>query len=391
LRSDRRLLLLAGLPLAFGAACELATIQLPSMPSTVVIHGVLSPSATAQTMLLERTLTGAVGVPLLYPFESDEPVLSDHGIAESYATTQLVLPNGQIISGREVRTFSATGHGGGIYQFDVAGSALVPGGTYRLRVVTQKGETLSGETMVPVATPVSSGPTATFDRSTDTLSMTWPAVPQARGYEVRIDSPYGPWIAFTDSTHVALTGSLRNLAADNLPNLFQPGFRQAVTVSAVDANMYDYYRSTNNAFTGAGIVNHITGGTGVFGSLVIISRRTLDVTAPIERPIEGSFSLVLGNLGYLYGGVGDAVGLTLYVESPSTRSGQPDAITGRYRRSGGTFAAAVGTLSGTHLDLAFLADQVMTDTLDRFSGELRGDSLVGTFSKGAPAAYVRVR
>lgn len=394
MRSDPRVWVratAASVALALCASCEIAKLALPSAPSSVVIHGVLSPTAAAQTILVERTLTGAVGIPLLYPFESDEPVLSDHGIAESGATTVLTTPSGQTIAGREVRTFSSTGHGGGIYQFDVAGSALVPGGHYRLRVVTARGEILTAETVVPAASPVASGPTVTFDRSADTLSMSWPAVPQARGYEVRIESPYGPWIAFTDSTHIALTGTLRNLAADNLPALFQPGFRQPVTVSAVDANMYDYYRSSNDAFTGAGIVNRVSGGTGVFGSLVIISRRTLDVTVPVHEPIEGSFNLVLGSVGYLYGGVGDAMGLTLYVESSASRSGQPDAITARYRRSNGTIAGAVGTLSATHLNLVFLADQFLTDTLDRFSADLRGDTLVGTFSKGASGVYVRAR
>ena len=47
-----------------------------------------------------------------------------------------------------------------------------------------------------------------------------------------------------------------------------PGFRQDVLVAAVDSNFYDYYRTNNDPFTGAGIISRLTGGLGLFGSLV---------------------------------------------------------------------------------------------------------------------------
>ena len=42
-----------------------------------------------------------------------------------------------------------------------------------------------------------------------------------------------------------------------------------VMVSAVDANYYDYYRSQSDPFAGAA-PSHLTGATGVFGSLAPI-------------------------------------------------------------------------------------------------------------------------
>jgi len=372
------------------ASCEIAKIELPVRESTLVVHGILSPTTTTQTVLLERTLTGAVPVPLVYPFDASEPIISDYGIAESGATAELVTPAGTVVVGRELSAISSTGHGGGVYVFPLAGSALVPGGRYQLRMVTTKNELVTAETTVPLATSVTASPLVSFDRSSDTLSIAWSPASRARGYQVRIESPYGPWIAYTDSTHIALTGSLRNLLADRLPNLFVPGFRQAVTVSAVDSNTYDYYRSSNNPFTGAGIVSHVSGAMGVFGSLVTVARRTLDVTAPMKRPIEGVFDVQLGSLGYLYGGLGDAVSITLYVESTSSRSDTPDAITGSYRHSFGTAqAAASGTFSNGRLKLVFLGDQTLTDSVDHFTGDLRGDTIVGEFSKGAKARYLR--
>jgi hypothetical protein len=394
LRSEHRRSLLATIELfalaALVSSCEIGKIELPVAEATLVVHGILSPTTTTQTVLLERTLTGVVSVPLVYPFDGSEPIVSDYGIAEAGATAEIVTPAGAVITGRELSAISVNGHGGGVYQFPLAGSSLVPGGRYRLRMTTTKHETLTAETVVPIATLVTTGATVSFNRATDTLSVTWNRVTNARGYQVRIESPYGPWIAYTDSTHIALTGTLRNLLADRLPNLFVPGFRQLLTVSAVDSNTYEYYRSSNEAFTGVGIVSRVSGATGVFGSQVTIARRTVDVTAPILRPIEGIFDVQLGSLGYLYGGLGDAVSMTLYVESPSVRSDQPDAITGSYRHSFGTSqSAASGTFSNGRLKLVFLGDQTLTDSVDHFTGDLKGDTIIGEFSKGAKARYLR--
>src|SRR5262249_13295463 len=187
------------------------------------------------------------------------------------------------------------------------------------------------------------------------------------------------------------TGTLRSLATDNLAHVFLPGFRQSASVSAVDVNVYDYYRTMNNAFTGAGLISRVTGGLGVFGSVITGARRTVNFVAPAEEPIEGTFDLLFSPLGYFYGGVGDARTLTLYVESPATRQDQLDAVTAAYRRSGGSLDGAIGTWSGNRLTLAFLNNQVVSDTLDICVGQLHGDTLGGKFSKEAPAQYARRR
>jgi hypothetical protein len=401
LRSDggataRRVARVAALTVTIG--CELDKIDLPVMPSVLVIHGALTRSATTQTVLVERTLTGEFAAPRVFPGEglrplngvsADEPILSDGGIPERDATTELITPAGQTIVGREVSSLRLDGHGAGVYQFALSGASLVAGGRYQLRVTTRRGEVVTAETIVPVASAVLSGPTVNFDRARDTLAIAWPAVDQAESYQVRIETPFEPWTGFTDSTRISLTGTLRRLGGDDLGHVFIPGFRQVVTVSAIDANLRDYYRTSNNSFTGSGLISRVSGGLGVFGSLVTVSRRTVNVTAPIREPIEGTFNLTIGTLGYLYGGDAGAFGLTLYVESPATRADQLSAVSGAYRRSNGTFGGAVGTLSGTNLKLALLAGEFANDTLEVLTAELRGDTLSGTFRKGAPARYVR--
>ena len=78
----------------------------------------------------------------------------------------------------------------------------------------------------------------------------WTATPGARSYFVRVETPYGPRTFFTESTRVRLPAMLRNADVDALPHVFIPGFPQAVTVSAVDSNYYDWYRTHNDAHLG---------------------------------------------------------------------------------------------------------------------------------------------
>ena len=98
-------------------------------------------------------------------------------------------------------------------------------------------------------------------------------MPGARSYFVRVETPYGPLSFFTESTFVRLPGTLRNADVLSLPHVFIPGFPQTVTVSAVDSNYYDWYRTRNDAISGEGLVSRVKGGIGVFGSLVRLRMR----------------------------------------------------------------------------------------------------------------------
>ena len=157
-----------------------------------------------------------------------------------------------------------------------------------------------------------------------------------------------------------------------------PGFRQDVLLAAVDSNFYDYYRTTNDPFTGSGIISRVTGGLGLFGSLVTLNTGSLTVVADQTEAIEGRFRLVA-----LEGpdATGFAGQLTLYVESKAARGDLPTALSGRYV-TGGPGARAdgmIGEQRGSAVTLALLANQLAGDTADVFTGELRGDTLIGTY------------
>ena len=96
------------------------------------------------------------------------------------------------------------------------------------------------------------GLSRTINRDHDTLFIQWNRTTAARSYMVRVESPFGPFFLFTDSTAVRLTPDLRNIFSNDFERVFIPGFRQDIVVGAVDSNFYDYYRTNNDPFTGPG-------------------------------------------------------------------------------------------------------------------------------------------
>ena len=223
----------------------------------------------------------------------------------------------------------------------------------------------------------------------------WAAASGARSYFVRIETPFGPRSFFTDSTRVRLTGGLRNADVDALPRVFIPGFPQAVTVSAVDSNYYDWYRTRNDRISGVGLINRVRGGIGVFGSLVRLRFEDLRVVAPQPEPAAGVFRFV--------GTEAERVStpyltLELYVESRAARADQADALSGRYQKRpfigmiGCVVCGLLGTARQGRVELALLRDWYASDTAEVFTGEIRGDTLVGFYRwQGGPVRFVRQR
>jgi hypothetical protein len=370
-----------GVLLLLLAACEIEKVSIPRTESLVSMHAVLSASAPSQVVLLERTRNGSVTV-FGPPFDLADPVVSDDGIAESGAIVSLTTPSGQTLQAVEDNLTRADGKGSGIYRFALAGQALQRNASYRLSVYTSRGELLSAETSVPGGVAASVADPRTFDRARDTVVLQWPSTPGARSYFVRIETPFGPRSFFTDSTRLRLTGELRNIDNDALPRVFIPGFPQAVTVSAVDSNYYDWYRSHNNTITGTGLINRVQGGFGVFGALVRLRFEDFEVVAPQVEPIAGRYRFVGSALESL---TTPFYEIHLYVESPTARADQADALSGRYfvgprfGYTGCLVCGLLGTVRDGHVQLGLLSAWSARDTTEVFDGEIRGDTLVGSY------------
>jgi hypothetical protein len=374
------------------AACEIEKVGIPSTQARVALHAVLSASAPSQVVLLERTRNGTLSI-TAPSFEVPDPILSDEGIAESSALVTMTTPSGRMLLAREDAAVRSDGKGRGVYRFALPGDSLERGVTYTLTVRTTRNEVLTAQTSVPAGAAVLAPAQATFDRVQDTLTLQWPAAPGARSYFVRVETPFGPRSFFTDSTRVRLTGELRNTDVDELPRVFIPGFPQALTVSAVDSNYYDWFRTHSNTISGAGLINRVAGGIGVFGSLVRLRFDDYHVVAPQTEPEAGMFQFVGTPEQQISTPV---LGLELYVESRAARADQAHALSGRYHKRpamgqvGCLTCGLLGTARDGRVELALLADWYARDTADLFVGQFRGDTIVGTFrAAGGLVRFVR--
>lgn len=362
-------------PIALAAGCDIGRSVVPSTAPAIVVHAVLDPSAPQQFVLVERTLTGAETIPDT-TFDPSDPIASAGGIPENAATVEIIDSAGTRFVGAENQLLK-TGRGTGVYVVPLDGTSIRAGGRYELHVHTAEGDDLTAFTRVPNPEFSSSGGlTRLLNRDHDTLSVSWGRAPMARTYALRIESPFGPFFLFTDSTHVRMAGNLRNLFSSELQHVFVPGFRQSMVLFAVDSNFYNYYRTNNDPFTGAGIISSVNGGLGLFGSIAILNSGTITVTADQTEPIEGRFRLsgVTPDTSTL------ATTLTLYIESKSQRPDVPDALSGRY--NSGTHAdGIIGQMTDSTVSLALLANQLSGDTVDVFDGVLQNGALVGSYRK----------
>ena len=132
---------------AAATACVETTVVSPDA-NTLVVHAVLDPGVQHQIIVVQTT-TGAV--------DAQRQVTG--------AVVTIATPDGRTLTAVERRdTAAVTGNGTPesfvpfpavttIYDLDVGGAGLIPGGTYQLRVVAPDGRTVTGRTTIPNAVP----------------------------------------------------------------------------------------------------------------------------------------------------------------------------------------------------------------------------------------------
>jgi len=371
------------------AACQFDEMTVAVQAPQVVVHAVLDPGAPFQQVLVERTLTGAVSVSDEQRFDPVDPINSGGGIPIGDCQVSVSGPDGVFIGEEALAPGKPFNYHTGRYVLHLPtepfGSPvpLRTSGRYTLRVVTPEGSVVTGTTVLPYVFAVTGTPTIPFNRDRDSLSLSWGSLAGARSYLLRVESPFGPFLLFTDSTHVTLKGDLRNYFASSLEHVFIPGFRQRVSVAAVDSNYFDYYRTRNDPFTGAGIINRLQGGIGLFGAAVSVAGRTLDVAQDSREPtLEGVWDVTEPDNAVVL-----VQALRLYVETP----GEPAALSGWFMplNSPDARVGMVGTRSNGRIVLRMLANQSASDTVAVWSGVQRGDSLIGAFGGGAQIVFVK--
>ena len=369
--------------LAFVSACELNDVKITSPKAAVVVHAVLNPDADEQVLLVESSLTGLVSINDKLKYNALDPIRTAGGSPITGADVRL-YGGADTIGARATET-TLSGRGTGRYSVARTLLSIEPGRAYRLRVRTIDGVTVTGTTTVPTANSGwsrgvgSSSTAASLSRATDTLTLNWQKTAGTATYSIRVETPDGPWFLFSDSTRFTLPGHLRNFFAEGLPSVWYPGFIQPLSVIAVDRNFYDYNRTANDPFGGTGLISSIDGGVGLFGSILPILRRDVSVTDRDVAPIDSRWS------GTSAAGRFD---VDLWLEDASITL---SSLSGRARTF--PFSFIVGTQRGATIKFAMLGSLSRADTVSVFTGQLAGDSLVGSyssrFSAGFPTVYRR--
>ena len=363
----RRLALGAVVACVLLASCEFDKKTIGVGTERVAVHGVLDPIQFTSTILVEQMLTGRVQIRDT-TYDEEDPIVSAGGVPISGARVIIADEIGNSAVAVEDLVIRGDGKGAGVYRItngqaqtpeDSNWIRIVPAGQYTLRVETPTGTVVTGHTIIPNVQPGVVNPSLTlFNRDRDSIFLQWGEIPLAHRYSVRVESPRGPLIVFVDSLEYLLAGSMRNIYTEGLPSTFVPGFRQVVSVGAVDQNFYDYYRSQNDIFTGRGLINRLQGGIGVFGSYVLLRGQTLDVRADLDHPLDAPYRRFAGPAGI------SPDGFNLWVES-----GEQTVLT---QLSGNWFTGFSGQVRGmigvmdtrSKITLALLRGQFATDTLD---------------------------
>jgi len=371
------------------AGCELADTVAPTLESRAVVHAVLNPLATQQIVIVEKTLRSLSGagtttrepitgarIVVYGPREDSSVALADPAVAGVYRLPSVTIRDGS------------------------AGTAapnvlrIRPGERYRLRVETPLG-VVTGTTTVPVSGPVDAA-RRSFNVDRDTLRLDLSAVRNAAGFLLRHDTRLGVLERYQTTLDAALVLPLAIASGDPddqewsfsfARGLVRPGLSQNFVVAAVDSNYFRYHVAGFDPFGDDTRGNSLTGGVGMFGSVVTLMNKTLDLTAEIDSPVEGSWTADRSSLTL-------PSTMTLY-SSPyfPGSSSQFVSVSGRARLANGRQLEAYGTIDGgVGLSFQFVdpsADPTGAVVPTVATGTLSGTSMVLTDSRSGERVTYR--
>jgi hypothetical protein len=251
-------------------------------------------------------------------------------------------------------------------------------------VETAQGEVVSGLTRVPgmawayVAVAGDSvlfggDDTTTFNRDTDTLRIGIQAkAGRLLQFEVRRAgdlTDFGTKI-YVDSTAFQLPAHVVNsFVIGDEDDVFRAGREYIVSVALTDSNYFDFSRSRNNKFTGHGFINHLSGGIGLFGSLVA-SSTMMHAVGNFDDAREGVYRLV--------GSFGDSVAVDLDWELYVARNAESTELSAFVEGSWANHEIR------TSVDGHFLGEEFSAVIVDTLGTTVRNDTLLGVRLAGEP-------
>lgn len=383
--------------------CDLSEVEVPVGEPIVVVQGVMRPDLPGQFggrqfIVVERSFTGAIA-PGFNPetgetrFHEADSITIPYG---GYPSTpiqdatvwvsNLTSPNQscgdpvQFVSNPP--TIEVTKKPG-IYWAPPGCPTMTPGDVLEMRVETVEGELVIGATRIPGMDEAElsvAGDTVefgtpgitTFNRDLDTVRVRVQGE-AARMLQIEVRR-YGDLTDFgtkiyADTTAVAIPGTVVNsFVIGDEDHVFRPGRDYVFTVALTDTNYFDFARSENNEFTGRGFINRLTGGIGIFGSLVS-STTLLRSKGEINDPREGFYRLE----GVFNDSVVDVM-WELYQARPTDTTEFSAFVHGRWMW---------GDID-TNTDGVFQGNEFTSVIVDTVGTLVRADTLRGVRQAGSP-------
>jgi hypothetical protein len=312
-------------------ACDLSEVEIPQGEPMVVVQAVMRPDRDRQYVVVEGTFTGDVdyesNVDAIVPLEGAPKTPIEDALV---TVANLDIPGDSCGSPVLFTDRSPTGSvSPGVYWAPSACPTMQAGDRVELMVITPDSQTITGVARIPGMTgaslwyqgdslPFGTDSMTTFNRDRDTISVRVEAV-VGRLLQIdvlrsgELDMHIGEDLVpssklFADTTAVTLPGDLVDVfSRGDGDDVFRPGRTYSLSVALSDTNYYDFARSANNPYTGHGFINRLTGGVGVFGSLVATAT-PLKVIGDLDDEREGIYRLE----GQMQGVDIDAT-LTLYM------------------------------------------------------------------------------
>ena len=336
-----------------AAGCEIAGTTAPAFERRVVVHAVLNSAAAQQTIIVERTLESVT--PTTEGARPYEPIGDARIVVYGPRGDSAVAsrPAGADVGIYRIQSITVTDGSAGNASPNVL--RLRPGERYRLRVETTLGVAL-GETTIPVG-PAIDGARRTFNLDRDTLRVNLGAVRNAAGFFLRHETSTAAHERYAATIDAALVRpqvpATGDPGADGWPFAFAhesiyPGITQRFTVIAVDSNYFRYYVSGFDPFGDDTRGNTLTGGVGLFGAVVPLMSKVLDLTADADTPIEGTWVADLTQTT-----LPSTVSLYSSPYYPGDQLGRRLSLTGTGRSNGVTIEA-YGYTEGVGATLQFI-------------------------------------
>jgi hypothetical protein len=356
------------------SACEFGETVIPKSEPMVVVHGVLRPDLDRQWILIEQTLTGADDNFLAGgAIPGSPPQLPVIGAAVSVTNFSMVNDPCGVTYFSETPATRDLPQAAGLYWGSPECPTMRTGDTLNLRIATLDGQVVTGTTEVPGAvemilrvgdsTVTLPGPPLQMNRDTDTLEARI-TVASGRALHLEVRRPDSAGTSrsvfrfFVDTTEVMLPGNLPNFlegllgeedttALEDAGPIFTAGRYYTVTLGLGDEKYFDFIRSANIPVSGRGFINNLTGGMGVFGSLVA-ETDTLKVVGSRDDEREGFYRMV----GIVEGAEVDVI-LELYVAATGEDTTDLSAFVRGEWVFGGIDTSTDGVFLGDSLKFSF--------------------------------------